>query len=628
MRWSPGQWPIAARVTGAAIVLTFAAVLTVSTLEIRRGRENLERLTLQSLWRIASMTGERLGNLVDKTRWDVLALSRNASVEELCAGNGSVERATRQLRATVRSDEDLAWALVADLEGNVLASEPALKMPINLMQREYFRAAAAGEPFVSGFLLGLVTRAPGVYFSHPVRGPDQSVQGVVMIKLDGTRVRELIASVRIGDTGFAILDERVLEDRWIVLAHRDPEKHFTSGKPLTQQQVAAINPEWRWGRKTIPIHPVQILKDGVKEGTFRAEQDGEVYLVAIDEMQEMPWAIIVAQPDAEFRARFWETVRDQAITVLCVLGFACLLAFYQSRSILRPVRQLTATAERIAAGDLDARTHIDTRDEIGRLAGVFDRMVPQLRDNLKLQQSLAVAGEVQAELLPRRSPDFPGLDVAGSSVSYEQIGGDYFDFIDLRPWDDERLAITVGDICGHGIAAAMLMATARAHVRSRAQPLPELGELLRGVNRRLAADLGEDKFMTLAFYVLDPARGRVDWASAGQDPAFHYRAATDRIEHVAAKGIPLGVMDDPKYEARSRNDLEIGDVLLLWTDGIWETRNHAKEAFGKERVRELLERHHQDSAREIVDVVLQALEAFRGDLPRQDDVTIVVARFV
>jgi len=626
MRWNPGNWSITARITAALIALTVTSVATVSLMGMQLARETLEDVTLKSLRRIASMTGGRIDQLIQKTKWDALTLSRNASVEELCLGTGDVERALRQLSATVDSDEDLSWALVADLEGNILASKPTLQSSPNLRQRKYFREAAKGQPYVSGFLVGLVTQEPGVFFSHPVLDSDGSTVGVVMIKLKGDRIRDLIASVHTRDRGFALLDERVFPDRWIVIAHKDPKRLYTCGRPLTPEQIREIDPQWRWGRATIPIHKVAILKSGVKEGTLHAEQDGEAYLVAIEETDTIPWAVIMVQPMGAFHERVWEVTRQQATTVVLVLAFACLLAYYQSRSILRPVRTLTATAERIAAGDLEARSGIGTSDEIGRLADVFDRMVPQLRDNLKLQQSLALAGEVQAELLPQEPPTFPGLELAGRSLSYEQIGGDYFDFIDLRPWGDARMAITVGDICGHGIAAAMLMATARAHVRSRAQPLPELGTLLTEINRRLAADLGTDKFMTLGFYVFDLARHKVAWASAGQDPAFHYRSTTATIEEVAAKGVPLGVLEDWDYTAHSRDDLASGDVFLLGTDGIWETRNAAKEEFGKERVRELLQRNHDRSAQEIVDLVLDALESFRGELPRQDDVTLVIAK--
>ena len=134
--------------------------------------------------------------------------------------------------------------------------------------------------------------------------------------------------------------------------------------------------------------------------------------------------------------------------------------------------------------------------------------------------------------------------------------------------------------------------------------------------------------MTLALYVFAPERGRIDWISAGQDPAFHYRAATGEIEEARNKNVPLGVVEDWDYKATSRDDLAAGDVLLIGTDGIWELRNHEREEFGKQRVRDLLLAHHELGASEIVAKLLDALESYRGDLPRQDDVTLVVIRVV
>ncbi|MHC4849564.1 MAG: PP2C family protein-serine/threonine phosphatase [Planctomycetota bacterium] len=255
-------------------------------------------------------------------------------------------------------------------------------------------------------------------------------------------------------------------------------------------------------------------------------------------------------------------------------------------------------------------------------------MVPQLAENLKLQESLAVAGSVQRDLLPKTPPEFPGLDVYGANEPYEQIGGDYFDFLDLRPWGDQRLAAVVGDVVGHGIAAALLMATARAHVRSRAQPLPELGALFNEINLRLSADLGEEQFMTLALYAFDAKNGRLDWTSAGQDAAFHYRKQTGEIEEIALKNVPLGVLPDWEYKAGSREDLARGDVLLIGTDGIWETRNKEREEFGKERVRNLLQMNRERGAQELVETIFGAVARFRGELPRQDDVTLVAIRIV
>ncbi|MHC4952948.1 MAG: SpoIIE family protein phosphatase [Planctomycetota bacterium] len=643
MRLNPRHWPIAARITGALIVLTVSAVFTVTAFGLRRGREALQGVTHESIEQIAAMTAQRIDKLIRKTKSDCEALSRNEAVIDACGlkDDSAREAARRQLQVTADIDNDLSWALLAAPDGTILAAHPPVDppadKPFDIKEREYFRVASAGKPYISGMLAGRITGNPGVYFSYPVysrpRVPRDNeprpVLGIVMIKLDGEMLHKLIAGVKIETEGFAVLLEQVLRDEAaprVIIAHPDPKRQYSTFRALSPEQVQEIDPWRRWGLRTIPTESARLLSGGEGKKRFEAELGGDFFLGAVAELRTRPWTIVAVQPESEFLGPFRRVREEQAITVLAVLLFACLLAYLQSRSILRPVRVLTTVAERIAAGDLDARADIGTSDELGRLAGVFDRMVPQLRDNLKLQQSLALASEVQARLLPHDPPQFPGLEVAGTSLSYEQIGGDYFDYIDLRPWDDERLGIAVGDISGHGIAAAMLMATARAHVRSGAQPLADLGQLFCDVNRRLEDDLGEEKFMTLAFYVFDPAAGRVDWVSAGQDPAFHYRKESGEIEEVPAKGVPLGVLEGWEYAAKSRSDLAPGDVLIIGTDGIWETRNAAKEEFGKTRLRALLSDHHAKSAQEIVEIVLDRVEGFRGDLPRQDDITIVVVR--
>ena len=629
MHLNPGRWPIAWRITGALIALTVAAVITVTAFGLRRGREALHNVTIESIERIAQMTAERLDKLVRKTRSDCLALSRNEALIDACslADESSREAAVRQLKVTCESDLDLSWAVLAAPDGTILAANDVIPDSFDIRQRTYFREAAKGNRYISGMLTGRVTGEPGVFFSFPVlprAGEPQRVLGIVMLKLDGRRVQKLIEGVRIEDEGYAMLTEVVLPNRAVIIAHPDPTRIFSTNVVLSPDEIQKIDPQRRWNRPTIPAHPARLISGGSDQSTFAAEVDGDLFLGAVAQLKEIPWRIIAVQPESEFLAPFNSIRKWQAITVLSVLAFACLLAFLQSRSILRPVRQLTEAAEQIAQGNLDARANIESDDELGRLARVFDDMVPHLRANLKLQQSLALAADVQAELLPSKAPSFPGLDVAGTSVSYEQIGGDYYDFIDL----DASFGVALGDIMGHGIAAAMLMATARAHVRSGVMPLPELGDLFNGVNARLADDLGDEKFMTLAFYVFTPQQRRVDWISAGQDPAFHFRAATGEIEEIINKNVPIGVIAEWEYKATSRDDLAAGDVLLLGTDGIWEMRNHEREEFGKERVRDLLRTHHAGSAQEIVDAVIAALEEYSGDLPPQDDVTLVVIRIL
>ncbi|MHC4940830.1 MAG: SpoIIE family protein phosphatase [Planctomycetota bacterium] len=615
------DWPIARRTTGAMILLVVATALALQAGSIYASRTKFAEKTTFTLDVAAKKTAAQIDEILRKARATLRRLAQDPAIVDLCLGQES-PRLAAMLDAYPDKDRDLSMVLVAGTDGSVLASA---RVPIdegaNVRARPYFAPALAGRTYQSGMLAG--RSGLGVYLSHPIQRIDETL-GVLVLKLDGARignrVREMVSREGELDT---VLYEELGPNLFVVLASSDQELEFTAGKPLSDAQRAEA--EARWNRP-IRVVPVTALVDLGRGGT--AEQGGQEWVFGRAKLDEAPWVVLTRQTREEFDEDFWSLARTLIWILLTVLVAAALLARYQARSILRPVETLTETAELIADGHLEARADIGTDDEIGRLARVFDRMVPQLAENLKLKESLEVAARVQRELLPKEPPRFDGLEVFGANEPYEQIGGDYFDFLDLRRFGDARLAVVVGDVVGHGIGASLLMATARAHVRSRAQPLPELGTLFDEINLRLSADMAEDQFMTLALYAFDPAKGRIDWTSAGQDAAFHLRAGTDEIDEVELKNVPLGVLPDWEYRAGSREDLAKGDVLLIGTDGIWEARNAEREEFGKERLRNLLRMNRDKNAQEIVEAVFGAVTRFRGDLPRQDDLTLVAVKVV
>jgi len=181
---------------------------------------------------------------------------------------------------------------------------------------------------------------------------------------------------------------------------------------------------------------------------------------------------------------------------------------------------------------------------------------------------------------------------------------------------------------GHGIAAAMLMASARGCLRSRATQCPSLGELLTHVNRLLAADTGGTRFMTMFLGVIDMPTLSLRWASAGHDQPLLYDPATGKLMDIeGANGLPLGVMDSETYEERTHPGLRAGQIMLLGTDGLWESKNAAGEQFGKERVREAMTALAYLSAAEIEAGVYQRLKEFCGGRANDDDITYVVIKF-
>lgn len=332
---------------------------------------------------------------------------------------------------------------------------------------------------------------------------------------------------------------------------------------------------------------------------------------------------------AEMRARL------QEIFGLGILGaalFAGAVGWLLAARISRPVRVLSEAMDRVAAGDLGARATWESTDEFGRLSRNFNRMVEGLEERQRLKQSLALAMEIQQHLLPAGPPTVTGVDVAGFSDYCDETGGDYFDY--PRTWEvpGGRVALTVGDVTGHGIGAALLMSTGRAVLRSHAErdvaPGQMLGpgELLGLVNRHLAHDVTSGKFMTLFYGVLDPDDGTIVYANAGQGGCFVLHAEDGRWEEMPACAPPAGVVDGIAFPEARIEHVRAPDVIVLATDGIWETLDADGAPFGYEGLERVVRAHAGGSAQEIAGAVRAAVEAHRGAGPQADDVTLVVAK--
>jgi sigma-B regulation protein RsbU (phosphoserine phosphatase) len=194
--------------------------------------------------------------------------------------------------------------------------------------------------------------------------------------------------------------------------------------------------------------------------------------------------------------------------------------------------------------------------------------------------------------------------------------------------DGEGTVVVVGDVVGHGIAAAMLMASARGILRSHVGETPSLAELLVQTNEHLVEDVGvgSGNFMTLLVLSLDRAGGKARWASAGHDPPFAYDPTADAFMASGRGGLALGLMDGVTYPEHELPPMRPGQVILVATDGVWETFNESQEMYGKERLREFIRRNAAASADEIADRLLAELEAYRGDASQDDDVTYVVVK--
>jgi PAS domain S-box-containing protein len=250
-----------------------------------------------------------------------------------------------------------------------------------------------------------------------------------------------------------------------------------------------------------------------------------------------------------------------------------------------------------------------------------------ISDLSEQKKALALAGEVQRNLLPQESPLVPGLDVAGRNISCDEVGGDYFDFFWRREGFQTPFSVAVGDITGHGVDAALLMSSARAFLRLHASQAVSTVDIVRAANRHLAEDVSESgRFMTLFYLTFDADLGGIEWVRAGHDPALLYDPAADRFEELRGPGIALGINDRFDYQPSRREGIQDGQIIAIGTDGIWEAFNDAGEMFGRERFKSLLQRYAKGTASEILTAVFDHLAAFsRGRRP-EDDITLVIVK--
>ena len=251
-----------------------------------------------------------------------------------------------------------------------------------------------------------------------------------------------------------------------------------------------------------------------------------------------------------------------------------------------------------------------------RVAQLVREQEAEVRARERLEQELRLAHLIQQQFLPKRVPDLPGWQVAAFYRPARHVGGDFYDFIDL---EGGRIGLVVGDVTGHGVPAALIMATTRSAIRSEAPRLVSPGAVLARVNEVLHGDMPSNMFVTCLFALLDPVSGRLRFANAGHD--LPYLRTSGGVTELRATGMPLGIMADSRY-AEAETVLGPGEDLLLHSDGLAEAHAPDHAMFGFPRLRDEMGRHEGGQA--LIDGLLDALDRFTGPgWEQEDDITLV-----
>ena len=348
-----------------------------------------------------------------------------------------------------------------------------------------------------------------------------------------------------------------------------------------------------------------------------------LFIVPVDDIEHT-----ADQAQISVRQAIAEQVRLAGIASVALTILVAVLSMVAARSVTEPLRGLATAAQAVAKGDFNTRVEVEGRDEIADLGKAFNAMVPELRQHLQTKDSLTLAREVQQKLLPDTAPQVAGFDIAGRSVYSEDVGGDYYDFLELADEAGERhVGVVVGDVAGHGIVAALTMTSVRILLRSYAGDGTVLKPVIRAVNRHLADDATAGRFVTLVYLVIEPDSREVRWINAGHGPMLLYDPTRDDFLEIPAADIPLGVNPDWNFHEHLRDQWPAGGVLVIGTDGIWETLNPEGRAFGREGLKQVIRKHAHISADGMCAEVIDRLKDFADGEPQRDDITLVVVKF-
>jgi sigma-B regulation protein RsbU (phosphoserine phosphatase) len=242
-----------------------------------------------------------------------------------------------------------------------------------------------------------------------------------------------------------------------------------------------------------------------------------------------------------------------------------------------------------------------------------------------LENELAVAREVQAQLFPKERPSIAGVAIDAICRPAQIVSGDYYDFLPLGP---SRLGIALADISGKGISAALLMASLQAALRSQAtlngQGPTGTAEVVTRLNQHLYRSSSDERFATFFYGVYDAVTHRLQYTNAGHPPPLYF--AGNRIQRLETGGTVLGMFEDGVYEQET---IEIAEhsVLFAYSDGLIEIENAAGEEFGLQRMIEVMLRHLDSPPHATIEALATAAEQWSGTTERSDDLTIVVAHF-
>lgn len=276
---------------------------------------------------------------------------------------------------------------------------------------------------------------------------------------------------------------------------------------------------------------------------------------------------------------------------------------------------------RFSQGDLSL---LQVLADQASVSAYYARLKDAILDKERLDRDLTLATNIQQAMLPGELPAFEHLEIAAYNNSARQVGGDYYDVLQV---DDEHIGIAIADVSGKGIVGALVMAVCRSVLRAHAENNLSPVDVLLAVRKTIASDVPEDMFITMSYLVLNIHTLELKLARAGHEPLLHFQRETGTVVDVEPDGAALGLLDEALFTqvlTETTISLKSGDFFALYTDGVTEAMNAAGEEWGKNTLIEALQADKQEDVGGMLDAVKQRVLRFTGDMQQSDDMTMIL----
>jgi sigma-B regulation protein RsbU (phosphoserine phosphatase) len=458
-----------------------------------------------------------------------------------------------------------------------------------------------------------------------------------------TEVDQIINSSTMGQTRYGfLLDDKgrvIVSPQERVLHDSDP------GRTIGEDYLHSDNPELR------KLAELMVREE---EGIMGLSISGEDVFVAYSPLKVIDFSLGIVMTAEEVTAPArairqniigltGEVVRkiDQSFLMILIIiagviiltaGIALSVALRLSRSLTDPIVRLCKGAEIIGAGELNHQLEVNSQDEIGVLAGTFNQMIRDIKtingEKERINGELTAAADIQNSMLPQIFPRFSArqeLGLYAKMTPAKEVGGDFYDFFYM----DEKgtqIACVIADVSGKGVPAALFMVIAKTLLKIHLLSCIDPAEAMETVNKLLCEDNPQGMFVTVFLCTLDLTTGKTTYANGGHNPPLLSLSGEPYQFMKLERGVPLGMFRDSRYRYCEMN-LQAGDKLYLYTDGVNEAMNNAQEQFGNDRLLEKANAYRDLPSAEFDEAIRREIGLFVQKAEQSDDITTLAITY-